>query len=397
MVAAMAKFNYVSIHLTGDESTPDPAALEHSFLGRGAMKCEMNRYIGELAPDVIRDPSLGNLWSDIPPKDDGSYLVEVGTELPFFLPTLGTKSEYVLRADGTEFFTTLRAARVFFGTGYPKASPTEYFLCHIGAVNGLAATDHGNAGLHVVPIRTFISYRQQVVSESASKAVEDGFISWRSKLILGVAQILDGLRSVAPAEARHLLPQIAAPAFPTIWVMIAGGNPETIGCQQFAGDLGNAAFRSLANLDGDKAERLATHLAAPLHGSTTTSAIGLAHAFCHYGYYDLALLEVCVASESALWQRFERDVLLRGASQNRLDEAKSDITFSQLLNVHLFLMTDMDQLPDWQNLLGRLNWARKRRNEAVHTGRLSQAVSASEVGAAIQAAEKLVAFLGGVL
>jgi hypothetical protein len=83
----------------------------------------------------------------------------------------------------------------------------------------------------------------------------------------------------------------------------------------------------------------------------------------------------------------------RGVSNNALKDNRKEITFSQLLNIHLFSMRPIDELPEWQNIMQKINWARARRNDVVHEGRLGSPVSVTEVSTAIDAAQKLIAFL----
>lgn len=78
--------------------------------------------------------------------------------------------------------------------------------------------------------------------------------------------------------------------------------------------------------------------------------------------------------------------------KRKLELAEGEITFCELLNVHVFAMCDVTSLADAQNVLGRVNWARKRRNEIVH-GKDVEGVDKPSVDGAIKAARDLVEFL----
>lgn len=109
--------------------------------------------------------------------------------------------------------------------------------------------------------------------------------------------------------------------------------------------------------------------------------------------FGFAIVQLCVACESVLAQRYHRHATERGVSNKALKGNRKEITFSQLLNIHLFSMRPIQELADWQVTLQKINRARAHRNDVVHEGRLIGQVSAADVTAAIAAPEKLIEFL----
>jgi hypothetical protein len=387
----MATTRYVRVLLTPDEAPTSPV-LERTFLSRCAPQCRLDEYMVAAAPDIHIDPSMGQLWADLKPKN-GRFTFEIATVLPFYLPNVEDSPDYLIKIRGRDYLVSLRVARVFFGPGRPADRGTSYLLAHLAALKSIAQQDAAKTGLHVVPFKTFVSHRFEVEATSAIEAVETNFEQWRDLLVQDVSLLVETIRASSPDAARHLLPQLATPAFPTIWLFVQGEAENRIGTEQFAGDLSGAALRSLTRLTREQADRATAVLAGAGDVSPGDSALALASSFCHYGFLGLALVQVAVACESELWRSYSEFVQGRGCSKTKLDEAESDITFSELLNVHVFSMCDMALLKDSAQVLGQVNWARKRRNEVVHGRTLSAGVAKANVEVAIKAARELVDFL----
>jgi hypothetical protein len=67
-------------------------------------------------------------------------------------------------------------------------------------------------------------------------------------------------------------------------------------------------------------------------------------------------------------------------------------TLAALLGVHLYTMRDISKFPNSSERLGRLKWARDRRNEIAH-GKPRAPMPKRDVDMAIDAAAALIAFL----
>ena len=86
-----------------------------------------------------------------------------------------------------------------------------------------------------------------------------------------------------------------------------------------------------------------------------------------------------------------------GTSNKKIKENEKDISFSQLLNLHLFSMRKVSLLNDSAQLIGKINWARGHRNDVVHQGTLQSKVTKEEVGEAIETASLLIDFINDPL
>ena len=96
-----------------------------------------------------------------------------------------------------------------------------------------------------------------------------------------------------------------------------------------------------------------------------------------------AVLESVIALEMALSTFVRRRLLDRGVSKSRLGDVKRDLTLSLMLNLELTSLAPEDAKPP-SELVGRLNRARKLRNDIVHEGKAATIEEASAAVAAVR-------------
>jgi len=383
-------YKNVTIQMVGDDESPiAPKLIEKSVFFRAAFSLNLARIIGPAANDVETE-HLGHVWDDVP-SVSGKYTFEIATVLPYYLPNFEDAPDYVVRVADTDLVVSSRMLRCFFSQEGSEANPLQYYLVHRCALDHLLQQTP-LTHIHPVPLRTFVAKRITVDATNAEQAIQANFYSWVREFVTDLSRFLDSIRAASPKDAKHLLPQSATPFLSIFWICVSGNN-DKIGIAQFAGDMPSAAFRSLSKLDRDSVARvhefLATGAAIPVH----ESALALASTYLHYGYLGLALVQACIACESVLAQTYETFLTSRGVSKTKYTEAERDITFSQLLNLHLAAARDLSEMDDRDGTLNRLNWARRCRNEMVHKGALQQDVTTQEVEDAIDSAAKLITFL----
>ena len=227
---------------------------------------------------------------------------------------------------------------------------------------------------------------------SAELAVQEHFYSWISEFMISLSHALDAIRAANKDTAKHLLPQSATPSLPIFWICVIGNN-NCIKAEQFGVDVPSAAFRSLDSLDQEAVKRVHKFVANNTAISTHESSLALARTYLYYGYNGLAIVQVCIACEAVLAQMYESFLASRGVSKKKYNNAVRDISFSQLLNLHLPVARDLVKLDNHEAILCKLNWARKHRNDMVYKGSLQQAIRADEIESAIEAATSLIEFL----
>lgn len=388
--AVPERFLSVAIQIIPDESPVDPGIENWSGFVQFAHILNVGRIIGNAEADLYAKSKQGELWADLKPKN-GSYDFELATELPFYLPTIQSKNEYLITVGKSELFVCLRMVRAFIGKGMPQEDGLRYFLVHRLLLPQLAA-QRDCAGIHPLLIKTFVSRRFSCEAASAQNAIQENFLTWRDELVGQIVHLVDATRTASPEAAKFLLPQQSLAFFPVFWLRAAGDEDKTR-CEQFFGGHELGTFRPQVDLKADTVGRLNGFLQTPETIPSDEHELGMARTFCNFGYLKLAVVQVCLACEIALSQKYWGFLQGRGVSKKKLDDNKKEITFSQLLNIHLFTMCDVPSLAGSEKILAAVNWARKVRNDVVHEGKTDEEFTTQRVLEAIDAAERLLAFL----
>ena len=310
-------FNYITVKLLLDADTAVSEEMsKHSEFLKAAYMLDADTIVAPLAEGTKRDPSLGEMWRDVPPVD-GEYKFEVATELPYYLPDLNKKPEFVLQVEDHEIFVSNRMVRAFFGKGLPEDDSLKYALLHRRGLSSMLEKPEFQ-GLHALPMKTFVSRSFTVQADNAEQAVIHGFLDWRDQLLGDIALVVDWIRAIEKEKSKHLMPLSSVPAFPIFWVLIVGGNSKR-GCQQFNADVGSVAFRASRYIEGKCAESLASLLKSGKTPDTVETHMALSVTFHYYGFLSLALVHVCTACEVSLSRLLRSHLAERGISQSALD------------------------------------------------------------------------------
>lgn len=112
--------------------------------------------------------------------------------------------------------------------------------------------------------------------------------------------------------------------------------------------------------------------------------LGLAHSCLSSGIYDLAFMLAFIYAEVTISNAFKESCMARGVSKSKYDGNKKAITMSLISNVLSYIAFD-PALPD--GLIAELNWARKLRNDFVHSGNIL--LGKQEAGRILEACDML--------
>jgi len=380
------KFYNITVELLPDDASKFDTKLQTASLYlRKWFSLNSARVVCPMAEGVKKDESLGHLWHDILPKDN-NYVFEIATELPYYLPNLDSRPEYILNVRGHKFFICNRMVRAFCGKGLPEGKTPSYLLGHRKSLPGLVQNKE-HLELHPLPLKTFVSRKFICSSQSAEEAIQNNFILWRDEFIAQLSFLVDAIRTVNPDAAKYLLPHVAITSFPIFWVAVLG-DKDKIGCEQFIGDLVITAHRPLKNITGDSIKQLNILLQNEI--SIHDAALSLALSFSHYGYYELAVIQVCISCETLLSNTLKQHLKKRGMTKTHIDAYFDDVRLSHLLNLHLPNIINITQLDNHNKILGDLNWARKRRNEILHEGHSLEKLTLVRLEEVTESARKLI-------
>ncbi|MGE0175237.1 MAG: hypothetical protein AB7T49_20800 [Oligoflexales bacterium] len=382
------KFNYLQIQLVPhDETSIDTDTIGSSIFLEYAQSVNLAIVVGELEEGTRRDESLGQLWSDVK-SDNNKYDFELATVLPYYLPSFKNKPEYTVEVMGDQLYVCNRMTQCFYST--ESSNSLDYLLIHRNFL-GQAQQQNELGKIHPAPLKTFISQKFEGSGSTAEHCVEENFLLWRDTLILNIAKLIDGIRIVGGSKSKHLLPKLSSSSFPLFWLAVKG--KEKIRIQQFVGDLGQSAFKETFGLEEEQIGRLGSLLKNEAIITVSESALSLSETFLHYGYIDLAILQICIACESVLAKEYELYLLSRHATKSKIDDNRKAITFSQLLNLHVFSMRDIAELPNYSTVIGDLNRARDLRNTIVHEGVVPATTNKNEVMRILSSAKIFVEYM----
>jgi hypothetical protein len=59
-------------------------------------------------------------------------------------------------------------------------------------------------------------------------------------------------------------------------------------------------------------------------------------------------------------------------------------------------MCDLTKIDNYPDILGNLNWARKRRNEIVHEGQSTEKITSARINQTIEALNKLIEHISAI-
>ncbi len=382
------------LQLARESGEPIPSALQRrSAYFTHAIGFNLDNVAGPTAAGSRKGPTLGRFFDGMKPSPEGIYRFEIGTRVPYFLPRLEGDAEYVLMVDGRSFVVCLRLNYCY---GVPKGSPyvaQQYLLAHSVALPQLSA--EAFESVHTIPFGTYVSSVFEGKGKDAEDALEGGFIAWSSQLSAAVGRIVGAIRTADRDIGVSLPVDTSFVALPHYWVtpLEAEGEPHPDAHPLvFAATILTATHKAIDNLAGEGASALRARLSSGASGPVHAESLALARAFLHHGMTEQSILSMAVAAEAFLSERYLSFLAARGASKTKIGQAKKDITFSQLLNLHTFAMLDPARWPDFSEVVGRVDTLRDWRNQVAHEGRLKRKLSLKEVEGAFEAVERLIGY-----
>jgi len=386
------RLNYITIQLAPDhETSVDEAIQSQSLFLKVGFRLNAGRIVGHLSENDKKSPDLGKIWHDVLPKD-GRYVFEMATEVPYYLPNVEDRPEFTIEVGDSKFFVCNRMVRAFLGEGAPKEDGLSYVLVHLRALPSLVE-EHGYSGLHPLPTKSFVSTQFACESESAEQAIEEHYYSWQDEFFRKVSRVIDCFRISGPHKFENMFPHVSVASFPVLWLAVEGADQEK-GCEQFCTHVGMVAFRPMQNLDSSAKERLEGLLRGDAAIESYESALALARTYAHYGYKELAIVHLCTACETFLSMRIRSLLCQRHLSREHMETYfDSEVTFSQLLNLHVPALFDLSELSDFRRVLGDVNSARKIRNEVLHRGRVPSYVSGKRIEEMLKSGADLIHFM----
>ena len=343
-----------------------------------------------LAAGARKDKTL-EIFPEMMPDADGCYCLELGVTLPDLLPTFDDHIDYRVavrtRRHGA---STLCISNQMARVNCYRDSRLTHILVPEPALGQLH--EHGIKVSEKPPyaiLRTTVAMKFRIAAPSVDYALEHHLEECAEDLAGALNDYLAAYIMIERDLFSTHSTAFDSRSFDVLYFAINGAENTKARVGRIALHAGRTVLNP-ADVSGDRLRDMLQFLS----GSKETDAIKLMLATARNshqsGLLRAALLQMVVAAEMAI-ARFVRDEYIRaGVSKGKWQEAKKDMSYSQMLNLHLFALSPIDFKPD-RDLLGQLNAARGLRNEFMHEGVFTP--DRTRIGQLLEATDKFLLYL----
>lgn len=342
------------------------------------------------AKGAKKDKSLA-IYPELAPDSRGVYQLELGVTLPDLLPTLNGQFEYKLPTVRTRHGATqLCVSNQMVRVNCYRESRLLHILVPEQGIPQLP--EHGVQVSQNPPcqfLRTTVSMRFRITAPSVDCAIEDFIEECAEDLVVSVNNFLAAYMMVNPVPFYTHSTAFDARSFDVLYFAVFGGNISIARVGRLALHIGKMALNP-PDISGELYQQMLEYLSGKREPDSVKLMLVEARNSYKSGLLRAALLQIVVATEMAVGRFIHEEYLNAGVSQTKWNEAKKDLTYSQMLNLHLFALAPADFKPD-REVIGQLNLARSLRNEFMHEGKLE--LDGARLGEIFHASEKFLSYI----
>jgi hypothetical protein len=320
-----------------------------------------------LAPHLKKDASLGVLFEEIRPDNDGSFELEIGAILPDLFPNIDSKPEYVLAVDMAGTTRDVCFSNIMSRLRFTK---DEHLLHALTPRRSLSKVRDGEYDFippeaSVELLRTFATCRYSIKGDNAEEALENSFESCIHDLIERLNKVLKAMPFVDMGLGRVYSIAYSRAGFSCFYFILKGEDEEKLGHGWISPHVGRTLLNP-PDLDAEHSSELRQYLAGTRAVDDVEAILHSAQTFLDGGVLDYTLLLSVIAAE-VVTQRYVYERLSSSVSKTKLNKSQRDLTYSLMLNVILPSL-----VPDGQEiapeLIEELNRGRRLRNNLMHEG-----------------------------
>lgn len=342
-------------------------------------------------PNDRKDASLGRIFRVLRPSAEGKLQLELAVVLQDLLPNLSGQSEYHLDVNDAGEQHRIFVSNVMAKIGYKNEEGSFHVLAPRVAAFDLIGADVSPipANAHPEIQKTMVACRFSMTGEDAEDALSssleplmDLFIRLVNRFITAQIMLSDKIHVVTT-------PIYERDSFDYMYLAMEGKQAGVICTGRIAANLGKGILNP-ANLSSQTAEALRPYLSDGVLPDLAISFLRSARSHLQAGLRSYALLQVVIAAEIATTRYVHAKLLSLGVSRSKLRDSERDITFSQMLNIHIPALSAGGKAPSGA-LLGKMNRARELRNQMMHEG--SVQLQKTEVHELYDAASEYIAML----
>ncbi|MEK7432570.1 MAG: hypothetical protein AABZ74_05510 [Cyanobacteriota bacterium] len=329
-------------------------------------------FIGFGEDNVPKNSEL-ELFTEIKPLNDNEFIIELATELPNLLPNYMGQSEYILEVPVDTKKTTkinLFVSNIMGETRYKIGTQQYVIMFPRNLETGLFLSPY------FVPITNYIKILKTVTScqfsvngVNADDAIKNNIRKCIDTYLIILNKLLLSL-NMMPEQKDIISTSIVydSSTFDFMYIGISGIN----GTSDYNRILlvPEKSILLPPDYDENKSKIFYSYINGEKQIDDIEKILISSKNYLDGGLLEFAFLQLVIAAEISTSHFCYKGWEERGISKNKSKEFTSDITFSQMLNIHIFLLSPLEMQPNI-SFVGQVNAARKIRNKIVHESKFT--------------------------
>lgn len=365
----MSHLNLLTIRLAEQDTPADTTLRAGSWLLTSLTRIREDVVLVVAADELKKDASLGHLFTDLSPRPEGSFQIELGLILPGWLPSPPHVQDWTVSVDiglGASESLALCFSNQMLRYRYTDSEFSRQVVVPSFAVKKSLEEARIPPGCPAEVLRTMVTCRFHLAGQDLESAVEDGLDAIADSFLDAINRVIYAYLLLVKPERPLLFFAVDRSSAEYVYLLIQGGDEKKVGVYRVALS-GYRVMRVPGELSVEEQEGFLRHL-------NDSSGEKLAHRFLsagltsiESGLLEVALLQLVIAGELATTHATTMLLASHEVSRTKRDRFGQHLTYSELLNVLLVSLSPPGQKPNTE-VIGILNWGRDARNDLMHQG-----------------------------
>ncbi|MBU0686767.1 MAG: hypothetical protein KKB81_02785 [Candidatus Margulisbacteria bacterium] len=341
--------------------------------------------------------SIAKFFDKIYPADKNKYFIELGVELPILLPAPEGENEFSINVPCNsgvrEYFISNQHIRLDVGHGALDGSAARYYVMPGPKIReAIKEFDLSEKPYIVNLMKTFVTSVFEIRGESPETAFEENLEKILQYLLVDLNKILFAFRRLRSGYRGIIPPYIDLLILDKIIIAVWGKDARVNTSMAFSANtarviekplrLSKQEYLDLKDINSDNWGKL-----------NYKDILLQAGSWLDVGNWTQALLQSVFAIDICVSKFTTKMLIDLGVSKNKLDEHGKDMTFSHVLNIDFVAVCPENKKPS-KDLLGKINSARKLRNNLAH-GKVAEA-TIEEAHSAFNVVSEMIEFIEGL-
>ncbi len=318
---------------------------------------------------MTKHESLGRIFGDLEPDAEGNFILELGVTLPDILPNLEGNPDYTVEvALSNGDLRLLSISNRMILLHYERDGKQLHAIFPNEKLDAVKQSETFKIPPAASPqhLRTTVTSRFKISGTDAEDALERNIEISIFNFMESLNKLRSSIQTLPSQDLSILSTRYESQSFPYFYMIVQGDPPTNLQHGKISTHIGRVAL--MANpIPADESDLLLSYLNGTRTIDPVMETMGAAKSSLDSGLLNHALLMMVIAAEMATSRYVKQKLLERGVSKSKWDESKTDVTYSQMLNLHLFALAPASLKPH-RSLVGEMNKARTLRNKLMHEG-----------------------------